>query len=67
MHVISNAKAGKRGRPQKHCPEYEAIQPGQAIVVPESEVTKIYQRVRYWGKKHGRIFSVNGNQIVRVQ
>jgi UPF0716 family protein affecting phage T7 exclusion len=67
MKVVNGAKAGKRGRPIENKPEYERIQPGQAIVVPDSEsVTKIYQRMRYWGKKNGRTFSINGNQIVRV-
>jgi hypothetical protein len=67
MKVVNGAKAGKRGRPIENKPEYEQIQPGQAIVVPDSEsVTKIYQRMRYWGKKNGRTFSINGNQIVRV-
>lgn len=66
MKVISNAKPGRRGRPEKIIPEFEEIQPGQAVVVPENEVLKMYQRLRYWGKKNGRVFSINGNQIVRV-
>ena len=67
MQLVNNAKAGRRGRPIKNRPEYEQIEPGQAIVVPENEsVTKVYQRLRYWGQKHGRTFSINGNQIVRV-
>ena len=66
MNVINGAKPGRRGRPEKKVPEFEKIQPGQAVVVPEGEVLKMYQRLRYWGKKNGRAFSINGNQIVRV-
>ena len=66
MKVVNGVKPGRRGRPEKVIPEFESIQPGQAVVVPESEVLKMYQRLRYWGKKNGRVFSINGNQIVRV-
>ena len=66
MKVVNGAKPGRRGRPEKIIPEFEKILPGQAVVVPENEVLKMYQRLRYWGKKNGRVFSINGNQIVRV-
>jgi hypothetical protein len=66
MKVVNGVAPGRRGRPEKQVPEFEAIQPGQAVVVSENEVLKMYQRLRYWGKKNGRTFSINGNQIVRV-